>query len=120
MMKDDVYLQAFTTGFVLILMILDFILVAVLVFVDAVSSSSINVTILEEPDAVSYELVITDPEGNETLVAITPEMFMNGSFPYTIENLDPGTDYEISVRYTNLAGETVDGTPVMARTPGII
>ena len=31
---------------------------------------------------------------------------MNGEFPNTFENLDPETDYEIGLRYTNAAGET--------------
>ena len=76
-------------------------------------------TVVEAPDASSYELVITDPDGNETIVEILPEDFANGSFPYTFENLQPGTNYEVGLRYKNPAGETMDAEPVMATTPGI-
>ena len=86
--------------------------------VDDVTSSSINVTVTKVPEATSHQLVLTDPSGAETVIDITPEDFMNGEFPNTFENLDPETDYEIGLRYTNAAGETQEAKPVMARTTG--
>ena len=87
--------------------------------VDDVTSSSINVTVTEVPEATSYQLVLRDPSGAEMVVDITPEDFMNGEFPSAFENLDPETDYEIVLRYTNAAGETQEAETVMARTTGI-
>ena len=73
---------------------------------------------MEVPEATSYQLVLRDPSGAETVIDITPEDFINGEFPNTFENLDPETDYEIGLRYTNAAGETQAEEPVMARTTG--
>ena len=86
--------------------------------VDDVTSSSINVTVIEVLEATSYQLVLRDPSGAEMIVDITPEDFVNGEFPNTFENLDPETDYEIGLRYTNAAGETQAEEPVMTRTTG--
>ena len=71
------------------------------------------------PEATSYQLVLRDPSGAETVTDIILEDFVNGEFPYTFENLDPETDYEIGLRYTNAAGKTQDAETVMARTTGI-
>ena len=89
------------------------------VTVDDITSSAINVTVVEVPEASSYQLVITDPIGNEEVVDITPEDFVNGEFPYMFENLDPKEDYEISLRYTDPAGETIDAGSLMATTLGM-
>ena len=94
------------------------IFITAFITVDDVTSSSINVTVMEVPEATSYQLVLRDPSGAEMIVPITPEDFVNGIFPNTFENLDPETDYKIGLRYTNAAGETQDAEPVMARTTG--
>ena len=74
---------------------------------------------MEVSEATSYQLILRDPSGAEMVVDITPEDFMNGEFPSAFENLDPETDYEIVLRYTNAAGETQDAEPVTARTTGL-
>ena len=94
------------------------IFITAFITVDDVTSSSINVTVIEVPEATSYQLVLRDSSGAEMMVDITPEDFVNGEFPNTFESLDPETDYEIGLRYTNAAGETQDAEPVMARTTG--
>ncbi|XP_072025071.1 uncharacterized protein [Amphiura filiformis] len=81
-----------------------------------VTSSSINVTVMEIADAISYELVLTDPDGGETVVDITPEEFTDGQFTYMFDNLEPETDYEIGLRYTNADEDTIDAEPLMATT----
>ena len=95
------------------------ILFKAFITVDDVTSSSINVTVMVVPEATSYQLVLRDPSGTEMVIDITPEDFVNGEFPNTFENLDPETNYEIGLRYTNAAGETQDAEPVMTRTTGM-
>ena len=95
------------------------ILFKAFITVDDVTSSSINVTVMVVPEATSYQLVLRDPSGTEMVIDITPEDFVNGEFPNTFENLDPETDYEIGLRYTNAAGETQDAESVMTRTTGM-
>ena len=81
-----------------------------------VTSSSVNVTVAETPDAQAYQLVITDPDGMEMTVDISPEDFVNGSFPYTFENLGPNTAYTIDLRVTNSNGTMTDGGTLMVMT----
>ena len=76
-------------------------------------------SVIEVPEATSYQLILRDLSGGKMVIDITPGDFVNGEFSYTFENLDPETDYEIDLRYTNAAGETQETEPVIARTTGM-
>ena len=75
-------------------------------------------TVKETPGAQAYQLVITYPDGMEMTVDISPENFVNGSFPHTFENLEPNTTYTIDLRVTNADGTMTDGGMLVVMTPG--
>ena len=75
-----------------------------------VTTSTIEVTLSEIPDALAYELVLRDAEGEETVIAITTEDFTDGRLTYTLRDLPGNTDFEIDLRYLDEEGTKVATT----------
>ena len=75
----------------------------------ASSQTSITVGIAKVPEAVSYLLALTGPDGSQEVVNLFPEDLdvVDGMFEYTFKGLEADTEYTIDADYMDKGGETI-------------
>ena len=83
-----------------------------------VTSSSIQLTLFAIPEAVTYQLEVTDASNTTMVFEISPDDFIEGLLSYTVDGLNTSTAYTVNLKYTDAGGEEVMAGSLSAVTNG--